>query len=117
MALFLLFVFVLVDSVKFIVAFLVVFIAFICVYNVEGSWLFDIINRVGSFDLENPYTWARKEFATFTESPPSGNFWDNVGYFFTQLYNVVSFPVRFCVVCIVYVFNLLVRAFSFFPTN
>lgn len=100
-------------------AFVVLFVAFCVVYNVDGSWLFSFVESLGSLRGDSFFVWARESLAQFAVSPfdPNADFWENLVNGVTYIGKLLLFPVQLIIAFVQYLLGLIEIAFSFFPHN
>lgn len=100
-------------------ALVVLFIAFIVVYNIDGSWLFSFVESVSSMRGDSFFEWVRDSLARFAVSPFEENatFWENALNGLAYIGKLLIYPVEIVVAFIKWAVSVVQIAFSFFPTT
>lgn len=98
-------------------ALIVVFLAFMIVYNVDGSWVFSFLENVSSLRGDSFFVWVRERLASLAVTPyePDVSWWENALNGVAYVCKIVITPIEMLVAFVQWLISLIETAFAFFP--
>lgn len=100
-------------------ALVVLFVAFVVVYNVDGSWVFSFVESVSALRGDSFFEWVRDSLARFAVNPivENASFWENALNAIAYVGKLLIYPVELVVAFIKWLVSVVQIAFAFFPTT
>lgn len=100
-------------------ALVVLFIAFVVVYNVDGSWIMSFLENLSALRGDSFFEFVRDRLSGLAVNPFDSNsaWYENVLNALTYVCKLISTPIEILIAFIQWLVTLIETAFGFFPTT